>query len=337
MKREKSINYLPLFSGLIALTCSVLCLSPRSSPAEEQRIAEAKVVAAKVNGKPIYEEQLQPAVESGLRKFEKRGMRETTPDLAQRLHSWALEKAIGEELILQESQRLTIEDADAKVEEKLKAARRGFATEEEFEAFLGQNNLTMESLRSSLKARVYVDEYLEREGLTEPQIPEERIRETYERNPDNYSRQETIGVSHILIAVDAAAGPEENERALREAEAIRKEILDGADFAEMAKEHSDCNSASGGGSLGYIKRGYMPEEFDKVAFAMEKDAVSEVVRTRFGYHTIKVFDKKSAGVAPYEDVRDFIEKYLQQQESEKLLEAHIAELASRAEIERFTE
>ena len=250
MKREKSIHYLPFFAGLVVLTCSLLCLSPRSSPAEEQRIAETKVVVARVNGKPIYEEQLQPAVESGLRKFEKRGMREATPELTQRLHSWALEKAIGDELILQESRRLTIEDVDEKVEERLKTARRGFATEEEFEAYLKQNHLTMESLRSSLRARVYVDTYLEREGLTEPQIPEERIREAYERNPDNYSRRETIGVSHILIAVDAAAGPEQDERALREAKAIRQEILDGKDFAEMAVEHSDCNSASGGGSIG---------------------------------------------------------------------------------------
>ena len=70
---------------------------------------------------------------------------------------------------------------------------------------------------------------------------------------------------------------------------------------------------------------------------MEVDGVSEVVKTRFGYHLISVFDKKSAGITPYEEVRDFIGKFLQQQESEKMLAAHIAELRDEAEIETFLE
>jgi peptidyl-prolyl cis-trans isomerase C len=300
-------------------------------------MAEAKKVVAKVNGKPIYEEQLKPEVENGLRMLGKYGMRKEAPDVVQRLQSRALDKAIGEELIIQESQKLTIEDVDERVEQKLKALQGKYATEERFEEYLKQNNLTMEGVRGSLRAHVYVDEYLRKKGLAEPHIPEQRIREAYDRNPGSYSREETIKVSHILIAVDGTAGPEENEQALQKTEKIRKEILDGKDFAEMAKQHSDCNSASGGGSLGHIRKGYMPEEFDRVAFAMEKDAVSEVVKTKFGYHMIKVFDKKSAGVAPYEEVRDFIEKYLQQQESKKRLAAHIAELTDKAEIKKFTE
>ena len=83
----------------------------------------------------------------------------------------------------------------------------------------------------------------------------------------------------------------------------------------------------------YIKRGYMPEEFDKVAFAIEKNAVSEVVETRFGYHIIKVFDKIPAGKIPYDEVRNFIMKFLQEGESKKKLAAHIVVLRSRASIE----
>jgi peptidyl-prolyl cis-trans isomerase C len=133
-----------------------------------------------------------------------------------------------------------------------------------------------------------------------------------------------------LIAVEENAGVEEKERASQKAEEIREKVLKGRNFAEMAKEHSDCNSASGGGSLGSIKKDYMPQAFDKVAFTMEKGAVSEVVKTKFGYHIIKVSDKKSAGVTPYEEVRDFIEKFLQQQESDKKRAAHIAELKEKA-------
>ncbi len=79
----------------------------------------------------------------------------------------------------------------------------------------------------------------------------------------------------------------------------------------------------------------MPEEFDKAAFAIEKDALSEVVETRFGYHIIKVFDKRPAGKIPFEEVRHFITKFLQEAESKKKLATHIVELKSRAKIELF--
>ena len=330
MIQENTVRYLLVFLGLIGVTCFV---PPRSSQAEEQSMADAKKVVARVNGKPIYEERVKPEVENGLRKFRKYGMRIEAPDLVKRLQSRALDKVIGEELILQESQRLPVEDMDEKVRQKLRDLERKHGTGERFEKYLKRNNLTMEGVRASLRARVCVDEYLKEKGISEPQIPEERIKEAYGRDPNSYYREESIKVSHILISVDGIVGAAEDEKARQKAEAIRNEILEGKDFAELAKEHSDCNSASGGGSLRYIKRGYMPEEFDRVAFALEKDAVSGVVKTKFGYHIIKVFDKRPAGVTPYEDVRDLIKRHLQQQESKRKLEAHIAELRNKAKIE----
>jgi parvulin-like peptidyl-prolyl isomerase len=85
--------------------------------------------------------------------------------------------------------------------------------------------------------------------------------------------------------------------------------------------------------LGYIKRGYMPDQFDRVAFAMEINAVSEVVSTKLGYHIIKVSDKKGGGVAPYEEARELIKKFLQKEEAKKRLAAHIGKLRGEANIE----
>ena len=330
MIQENTVKCLLMFLGLIGVTCFV---PPRSSQAEEQSMTDAKKVVARVNGKPIYEERVKPEVENGLRKFRKYGMRNEAPDLVKRLRSTALDKVIGEELILQESQRLPVEDMDEKVRQKLRDLERKHGTGERFEKYLKRNNLTMEGVRASLRARVCVDEYLKEKGISEPQISEERIKEAYGRNPSSYYREESIKVSHILISVDGIAEAGGSEQARQEAEEIHNEILKGRDFAEVARKHSDCDSAFSGASLGYIKRGYMPEEFDRVAFALEKDTVSGVVKTKFGYHIIKVLDKRPAGVTPYEDVRELIKRHLQQQESKKKLAAHIAELKKRAKIE----
>jgi peptidyl-prolyl cis-trans isomerase C len=322
-----------MFLGIICAIGHPVLLSPGTSQAEEQRMGETKKVVAKVNGKPIYAEQLEPSVESGLRRFRAHGMRRKSPDLVERLQMKALDKAIDQELIYQESRKLTIENLEEEVEQKLRVMKKKYGSGDRFEKHLQARHLTMEALRESLRTRVYIDEYLKGEGITEPEIAEDRMREFYEANPDNYWREETLEVSHILIGVDANATPEEKERARRKVEQIRNEIMDGEDFAEMARKHSDCNSASGGGSLRYIKRGHMPEEFDRIAFSMEEDAVSQAVETSFGYHIIKVGDKKPGGVVPYEEARDFIRRYLQEDESRKRRDAHVAELRKKAEIE----
>jgi peptidyl-prolyl cis-trans isomerase C len=333
MRQGSKLDSLVISLALMGVTGYVVCLSPQSLQAEEQDMAGGKKVVARVNGKPIYEDQLKPGVERKLRVFRKYGMREEPPDLVKRLQSRILDKLISEELISQASQRLTIEDIDERVEQKLEALKKKHGSEEDLAKYLKMRNLTIENVRGSLRARVYVDEYLEKKGISEPQISESLIRETYDRNPETYSREESIKASHILIAVEENAGVEEKERASQKAAKIRKQVLNGKNFAEMAKEHSDCNSASGGGSLGYIKRGYMPRTFDEVAFTTKKDAVSTVVKTEFGYHIIKVFDRKSAGITPYEEVRDFIKTYLQGEESKNKRAAHIAELKKAAKIE----
>jgi peptidyl-prolyl cis-trans isomerase C len=169
--------------------------------------------------------------------------------------------------------------------------------------------------------------------VLEPEIPEERIRAMYDEDPKSFSTIETVRVSHVLIAVDEKAGADEKRQARQKAERIREEILSGGDFSAIAKAHSDCKTASLGGDLGHIKRGYMPAAFDEVAFSLEIDSVSEVVETRFGYHVIKAVERDPARVVPYEQMRGFLEAYLQGEESKQRLARHIAELRERSEIE----
>lgn len=326
-------NSAKMLFTLLALTgCIVACFADRTSAAEESA-TEARKVAALVNGQPIYHDQLDAKVDARLRSYRKLGMREKRPDLILSLKRRALEEVIGDTLVRQEAEKITVEDIEQKVDQRVKGLELKHGTGERIDKYLKMRNLTMEGLRESFKKRIQMDEYLKQQGILEPDIPEERIKEMYDGDPESYSVEESVQVSHILIGVDPHAGPDAKSQARQEAEQIRQEILDGKDFAELAKEHSDCNSASGGGRLRDLKRGYMPKEFDEAAFALEKDAISEPVETKFGYHIIKLIDKQSAGVVPYEKMRDFIKKYLQQEESKKLLAAHMVELRSQAKIE----
>lgn len=333
MREERNVGIFRLFTGLLAVAGCVVEIGSGNARAAEPSEATARKVIARVNDQPIYEDQIQPEVEKNLKALTRHGASKDDPSLVKRLQARTLDRVIGDVLINQESKKRTVEKLDEKVEQRVKDLEKKFGAGEGMERYLKIRRITMDELKESLKRRVPVDDYLKEQGVVDPEIPEDRIRAMYDEDPDSFSSRATVKVSHILIAVDPHSGAEAKEQARQKAVQIRKEILEGKDFAEMAKKHSTCWSAPNGGDLGTRKRGDMPAEFDNVAFALEKEAVSEVVETRFGFHIIKAFENTPPRVVPYEQMRDFLKKYLQEEESKKKLAEHIAELKKKSKIE----
>lgn len=337
MRKETLKKIFILFFTGISIVIGFGVMANPNSEAKKEGEVKTRTVVAKVNGQPIYDDALTAEVEHALGKFRKFGMQKEkdSSGLIKDLQKQALEMMISQELLYQVSQKLTIPKPklDKKIQERLDEMKNKYDSNEEFEKNLKTKNLTEKELRESIKKSVYLDEYLKGKGISDPEVPEKEIKEYYENSKSSFQREEHIKTSHILIKVDENASPGKKEDARKKAEKILQEIKDGKDFEATAKKYSECNSASGGGDLGYIKRGYMPEEFDKVAFELEKNKVSGVVKTKYGYHIIKVFDKKPKGVAPYEDVKDFIAKFLKQGLSKQKLAAHVGELKEKAKIE----
>lgn len=333
MRLQAGVGYLSLVAIVMVVVGAPAGPDSEMARAAEQSAAKTRKVVARVNGEAIYEDQLQPAMEKGLAQLARRGARAENTALAERLQARLLDELIGNLLVYQESKKRTVEDMDGKVEQKRKELEKSHGAGQRMARSPATTAARMGTSRKALEARVRVDEYLREQGVLEPEIPEERIREMYDADPESFSTIEIVRVSHILIGVDERAEADEKERALRRAEQIRGEILAGGDFAAMARAHSDCATAPRGGDLGYIKRGSMPAAFDEVAFALENETVGEVVGTEFGYHVIKAVDRRPSRQVPYEQMRTFLLTYLQGEESKKRLAAHIAELRERSEIQ----
>jgi peptidyl-prolyl cis-trans isomerase D len=143
------------------------------------------------------------------------------------------------------------------------------------------------------------------------------LNEYYDLNKNSeFQSEEQIGARHILKAV-AAAGDENAKKAAREAiEAVKKKLDAGGNFEELAKaESDDSGSAVKGGDLGLFSHGKMVPAFDKAAFALEVGQTSDIVETDFGYHIIRVYEKKPAGVAPFDEVKDKVRKTLATQKA----------------------
>lgn len=135
-------------------------------------------------------------------------------------------------------------------------------------------------------------------------------RERYEVEKDMYKYPEAIRSAHILFRVDAEDERFSEGKARDEAEKVLAEMKNGGDFAALAKKYSaDPGSAKNGGELpGWAERGHLVPPYEKAAYTLKPGEVSGLVRSRFGYHIIKLIDYRPAGVRPYEEVKAQIEQ-----------------------------
>ena len=145
---------------------------------------------------------------------------------------------------------------------------------------------------------------------------EEDCKKFYAENPDRFTAPDEIRARHILIADDEAAA---DKLAL-----IQEELKKGTSFDALAIEHSiDPTAKQGGGDLGFFSRGQMVPEFEEAAFALKESGdISEPVKSDFGWHIIKLEEKKPSAVIPYEEVAQQLEQYLaNEKKTEKYQEA----------------
>jgi peptidyl-prolyl cis-trans isomerase D len=138
-------------------------------------------------------------------------------------------------------------------------------------------------------------------------VPPADVEQAYNSNIEQYSTPEQVRASHILLKTEGKDDAVVKARA----EEILKQARAGADFAELAKKYSeDEASQKNGGDLDYFGRGRMVPEFDQAAFSLEPGQISDLVKTQYGYHIIKVVDKKPATTRPLSDVRQQIQDQL---------------------------
>jgi len=161
-----------------------------------------------------------------------------------------------------------------------------------------------------------------------------QIERYYNENVQQYSQPEQVRASHILLKTEG----KDDAAVKKQAEALLAQIKGGADFAELAKKNSeDTGSAVKGGDLDFFGRGQMVKEFDAVAFSLQPGQMSDLVKSQFGYHIIKVTDKRAASVKTLPEVRSQIEDQLKYQQAadaaQKLADKIAGELKKPSDFE----
>lgn len=157
--------------------------------------------------------------------------------------------------------------------------------------------------------------------LSDVSVDEQEIEKYYNENKWQFSTSSSVRAKHILVDSQ------------EEAQRILNEVNEGLSFEDAAEKYSNCPSKAKGGDLGYFPRGRMVPEFEEAAFDLEKGEISQPVETQFGYHLIKVIDKKEPGTQPFEEVREQIRRHLISEKQQNLYFTKANELKSKYKVE----
>jgi peptidyl-prolyl cis-trans isomerase C len=245
-----------------------------------------------------------------------------------------LDQLIGYKVLLQETRARKVVIPDGEVDARINQIRGQFPDEAAFTKMLAARNLTLDQVKSDARHDMEISKLIDEEITAKVAVTPEQVNDFYAKNPDQFKQGDSVRASHILISVPKGADAAAKAQARTKAEDVLKEVKAGQDFAALAKQHSaDPGSAANGGDLGFFQQGQMVGPFNDAAFSLPPGSTSDLVETDFGFHIIRVAEKKAGRTIPLEEVKPQVEQYLQQRNRQEQTEAFVNALKSKGKIE----
>jgi peptidyl-prolyl cis-trans isomerase C len=294
---------------------------------------DTSAAAALVNGEQVSKKRFELAVDSMVKRVGGGMGLAANPDLAKdpELGKGVLDNLIAVELIYQEAKKAGYTASTEAIERAVKSFRDRSPSPEAFAEELKKRGVSEEMLRADVSRQIVLEAFVDR-GLGIPAPSAEEVKKFYGENVGRLKQPEQVRASHILLKLAPDASAVEKEKALAKAKELSAKARAGADFAELARANSADGSAAMGGDLGLFTRGRMVPEFENAAFSLKPGQVSGPVLSQFGYHVIKVTERKAEGVPSLEELTPKIVEYLKGQKTQEVLEKKVEELKARADI-----
>jgi peptidyl-prolyl cis-trans isomerase C len=319
-------------------------VTPAAKPADalagqEEQIPPAgpgaifPAVVARVNGRAILGRDLEQRVRAQLAPIGNPVWKDLREDYRLELTSNALGSALAEELIYQKAIAAGVKVPAADVQAEFAKAAKSFANDAAVNVALAERGLDRASLTKEMERNLVIGKYINDNVTSKITVTPEEAAEYYKSHTDEFRHPDMVRTSHILIIVAGGATAEQDRLARQRAEAILDRARKGEDFAKLAQETSMDSSASQGGDIGYVTPGQVDPAYQAAAFSLAVGALSDPVRSRVGYHIIKVTDKKKEGIATLDDSRAQLTEFLKNQKSDRQLQQLVEQLRKEAKIE----
>ncbi len=241
----------------------------------------------------------------------------------------AKQQITGRVLLAQQAEKLIPEVAADEIDKAFAELVEEHGGEDRFYLNMGVPSKDEAMVKRNIGNSLRVHKLLEQEVYANCAEPAEHdLRAFYDQHQDHFKSAEEVRAMHISKSLRGANSREEVYRVLRD---VRQQLLDGADFETLASQHNDRQGQEI--DLGFFKRGEFMEDFEVIAFSMDKGEVSPVFVTQLGFHLCKVTDRRDSVLQPFEEVRDQVRELWLGHERQRLLDAYLEKLKEQAKVE----
>jgi peptidyl-prolyl cis-trans isomerase C len=290
----------------------------------------ADAVAAKVNGVPITTADVD---RSFLAQVQVPYTAVQDDPRANEVRRQVLDNLIDRELILQQAKSLKMTVTPQQLDAQMQQLTQRFPSPEAFDQALKAQNVTLEAIRKDVEGQMLRQQLVKKEVLDRVNVSAAEVQNFYDHNKAKYIEEEQVRARHILVRVPQDASPVDDAKLKEKAEQAQSRAKKGGDFAALARELSDDGSKEQGGDLGFFPRGRMVEVFEQTAFALQPGQVSEVVRSQFGYHVIKVEERKDGRALGFDEAKEQVREDLTREQTYERYQQYVGNLRSKAKVE----
>jgi len=285
---------------------------------------------AVVNGEKITRAQVEEAFNNAVQASGAK-VDALTPEEKMEGYRQLTDELIMDKLVSKAAEGVTVPQAE--IDAEITKIKGQFPSEEEFNKQIIAVGQSPDKLGDSLKKMLQQQKWMESK-IGKTAVPDADARKFYDTNTKEFEQPETVKASHILILVNKDDSEDVVKQKLAVAQKAAARAKKGEDFTKLAKELSqEPGAKESGGDLGFFPKDQMVPEFAEAAFAQKTGQISDPVRTQYGWHVIKVTDKKKAGTVPYDEVKKQLLAYLEKDKQRKAVQELLKSMRDSAKIE----
>ena len=288
-------------------------------------------IVAKVNGEIITLTELNEQVTTASALLGPARSEEEQRQRDEKLPRTILDSAIDNMLVMQVAAERGLQVPSRFFEEWKQNIMKemNIQNEEAFERQVALQGTTVEGLKKQFEQNLLLQEVRRMEVDSKVSVSEPEIEERYRLNIEDYTQPPRLRLREIVVRFDDTNEIEQGQKARR----LLQDVRQGADFAEVARMHSESGSRDAGGDLGFFNEGELTEALSVAAFELGPGEVSEIIRLDTAFYIIRVEEKEEETTKPLEDVRNEVADAIFQEKMTEQMERFVKQLRERAIIE----
>ena len=324
-EEKKKTNQTPAVSVSQIQPLAVATSLPPETVAKQPASGD---IAVSVDGNVLKKSVVEKNIKEKLETYKGKIPADKIKEAKTRIKKQMIDEFIIRNLLTKEVEKRKIAVTDKEIKATMEQIKSTLPPDTKLETFMKENKISKEQIALGIK----VSKLVKQEAGNKTKPTQKEISKFYNENKDKFIIPESVHVRHILIAF--AEGDDDKVKAEKKVkiENLRTQVVDGADFAEVARKNSDCPSKDNGGDLGMVRKGQTVKPFEDAAFSQKINSIGPVVATEYGYHVIQVLGLTPQKTAALEEVKGKISSYLEQQKQAAVFNALLKKLRDNAKI-----